>query len=41
MGETRVRLIAWAKNLLAASLFRRGERNTSMTCPDWSMARNR
>ena len=41
VGETRVRLIAWAKNLLAASLFRPGERKTSTTCPNWSMARNR
>jgi hypothetical protein len=36
-----VRLIAWAKNFLAASLFRRSERKTSMTWPNWSMARNR
>jgi hypothetical protein len=40
-GEIRVRLIAWANSLLAASPFRRGEMKTSMTCPNWSMARNR
>jgi hypothetical protein len=31
VGETGVRLIAWANSLLAASLFCRGERKTSMT----------
>src|SRR6266545_4058433 len=40
-GEIRVRSIARAKNRRAASLFHRGERNTSMTWPNSSMARNR
>jgi hypothetical protein len=40
-GEVRVRSSAWAKNRRAASPFRRGERKTSMTWPNWSMARNR
>jgi hypothetical protein len=40
-GEIRVRSIARAKKLRAASLFRRDERYKSMTWPNWSMARNR
>ena len=41
MGEIRVRSMAWAKNRHAALASRPGERKTSMTWPNWSMARNR
>ncbi len=40
-GEIRVRPIARSKKRRAAAVFRRGERKTSMTWPNWSMARNR
>src|SRR6266567_3810275 len=39
MGEIRVRPMARAKNRRAAAASRRGERNTSTTWPNWSMAR--
>jgi hypothetical protein len=40
-GEIRVRPTARSKKRRAAPVSRRGERYTSMTWPNWSMARNR
>jgi hypothetical protein len=40
-GEIRVRSIDRAKKRRAALASRRGEKYTSMTWPNWSMARNR
>jgi hypothetical protein len=40
-GEIRVRSIARSKKHRAALASRRGERKTSITWPNWSMARNR
>jgi hypothetical protein len=39
-GEIRVRSIARSKKRRAAWSSRRGERKTSITWPNWSMARN-
>jgi len=36
---TLVAPIAWSKNRRAALASRREETKTSMTCPNWSMAR--
>jgi hypothetical protein len=40
-GEIRVQSIAPSKKRRAARASQRGERKTSMTWPNWSMARNR
>jgi hypothetical protein len=39
IGVTLVMPIARSKNRRAAAVSRRGEMNTSMTCPNWSIAR--
>jgi len=39
IGMTLVVPIARSKNRRAAAVSRRGETNTSMTCPNWSIAR--
>jgi hypothetical protein len=39
MGVTSVALTAWSKNRRAALASRRTATNTSMTCPNWSIAR--